>query len=111
MNAIQFAQIRAYSDVGDMLGVYIGPSYNFSARQLQEAEYGARLKSRCDCWAVDFGLTDSFNPNEVQVQFSIDPGWPGIDRAKPVRAQSIPRLRAGRQSARAGGFALLIRVP
>lgn len=59
-----------------MLGVYIGPSYNFSTRQLQEAEYGARLKSRCDCWAVDFGLTDSFNPNEVQVQFQLT--WGGL---------------------------------
>jgi lipopolysaccharide assembly outer membrane protein LptD (OstA) len=76
-NNSQFATIRAYSDLGDMLGVYIAPSYNFSTNQLQYAEYGARLKSACDCWSADMGLTDSFNPNEVQVQFQLTLGGLG----------------------------------
>jgi lipopolysaccharide assembly outer membrane protein LptD (OstA) len=76
-NASQYAQIRAYSDIFDMLGVYVAPSYNFSTNQLQNAEYGARLKSPCDCWAADFGLIDSFNPNEVQVQFQLTLGGLG----------------------------------
>ena len=76
-NNSQFATIRAYSDVWDMLGVYIAPSYNFSTNQLQYAEYGARLKSSCDCWAADMGLTDSFNPNEIQVQFQLTLGGLG----------------------------------
>jgi hypothetical protein len=76
-NNSQFATIRAYSDVWDMLGVYIAPSYNFSTNQLQYAEYGARLKSSCDCWSADMGLTDSFNPNEVQVQFQLTLGGLG----------------------------------
>lgn len=76
-NASQFATIRAYSDVWDMLGIYIAPSYNFSTNQLQNAQYGARIKSPCDCWAADFGLTDSFNPNEVQVQFQVTLGGLG----------------------------------
>jgi lipopolysaccharide assembly outer membrane protein LptD (OstA) len=76
-NNSQFATIRAYTDVLDMLGVYIAPSYNFSTNQLQYAEYGARLKSSCDCWAADMGLTDSFNPNEVQVQFQVTLGGLG----------------------------------
>jgi hypothetical protein len=76
-NASQFAQVRAYSDIFDVLGVYIAPSYNFSTNQLQNAQYGARLKSPCDCWAADFGLIDSFNPNEVQVQFQLTLGGLG----------------------------------
>ena len=76
-NASQYAVIRAYSDVWDRLGVYIAPSYNFSTNQLQNAQYGARLKSPCDCWAADFGITDSFNPHEVQVQFQVTLGGLG----------------------------------
>jgi len=76
-NASQFATIRAYSDLWDMFGLYIAPSYNFSTNQLQYAQYGARLKSPCDCWAADMGLTDSFNPNEVQVQFQVTLGGLG----------------------------------
>ncbi len=76
-NASQFATIRAYSDVWDFLGVYVAPSYNFAANQLLNAEYGARLKSPCDCWVADMGLVDSFNPNEVQVQFQVTLGGLG----------------------------------
>ncbi len=76
-NASQFATIRAYSDIWDMFGVYVAPSYNFAANQLLNAEYGARIKSPCDCWAADMGLVDSFNPNEVQVQFQLTLGGLG----------------------------------
>jgi hypothetical protein len=40
-------------------------------------EYGVRLKSPCDCWAADLGITDSTNPNEVQVQFQLTLGGLG----------------------------------
>ncbi len=76
-NASQFASIRAYSDVYDILGVYVGPSYNFASNELIDAQYGARLKSPCDCWAADMGLTQSINPNEVQVQFQLTLGGLG----------------------------------
>ena len=36
-----------------------------------------RLKSPCDCWAADLGITDSTNPNEVQVQFQLTLGGLG----------------------------------
>jgi hypothetical protein len=40
-------------------------------------EYGVRLKSPCDCWAADLGITNSTNPNEVQIQFQLTLGGLG----------------------------------
>jgi len=76
-NASQFGTMRAYSDVLDRLGLYFAPSYDFAAGRLLSAEYGVRLKSPCDCWAADLGITQSYNPNEVQVQFQLTLGGLG----------------------------------
>jgi LPS-assembly protein len=76
-NGSQLATLRAYSDLYDYLGVYIAPSYDFAAGRLLQAEYGARLKSPCDCWALDAGMTQSYNPNEVSFQFQVTLGGLG----------------------------------
>ncbi|HEY6420459.1 MAG TPA: LPS assembly protein LptD [Candidatus Binataceae bacterium] len=76
-NGSQFMSLRAYTDVLDQVGVYVAPSYDFASSQLLEAEYGVRLKSSCDCWAADFGLTQSYNPDEVQFQFQLTLGGLG----------------------------------
>jgi hypothetical protein len=76
-NAAQFVSGRAYTDVFDRLGVYFEPSYDLAAKQMLSTEYGVRLKSPCDCWAADLGITDSTNPNEVQIQFQLTLGGLG----------------------------------
>jgi len=76
-NAAQFLSARAYTDLFDRAGVYFGPNYNLAARFLQSAQYGLRLKSPCDCWALDTGITDSFNPSEVSVQVQLTLGGLG----------------------------------
>jgi lipopolysaccharide transport LptD-like protein len=76
-NSAEFISGRAYTDVFDRLGVYIAPAYDIAAKQLLSTEYGVRLKSPCDCWAADLGITDSFNPNEVQIQFQLTLGGLG----------------------------------
>ncbi|HEY6393961.1 MAG TPA: hypothetical protein VIX12_01015, partial [Candidatus Binataceae bacterium] len=76
-NASQYMTLRAYSDLFDRLGVYVGPSYDFAASKLLAAEYGLRIKSPCDCWAADLVVSDTFNPNEVQVQFQLTFGGLG----------------------------------
>src|SRR5260370_41610141 len=70
-NGAQFMTARAYTDVFDRLGVYLAPNYDFAAAKLLSAEYGVRLKSPCDCWAADFGITQSYNPNELQYPFQL----------------------------------------
>ena len=76
-NAAQFVSGRAYTDLFDRLGVYIAPSYDLADNRMLSTEYGMRLKSPCDCWAADLGITDSTNPNEVQVQFQLTLGGLG----------------------------------
>jgi lipopolysaccharide assembly outer membrane protein LptD (OstA) len=76
-NGAEYISGRAYTDVFDRLGVYIAPSYDIAAKQLLSTEYGVRLKSPCDCWAADLGITDSYNPNEVQIQFQLTLGGLG----------------------------------
>jgi len=67
-NASQFFSARVYSDLFDRLGVYMAPNYDIAASRMLSMEYGFRLKSPCDCWAVDVGITDSYNPNELSFQ-------------------------------------------
>jgi lipopolysaccharide assembly outer membrane protein LptD (OstA) len=76
-NGAQFMSARAYTDVFDRLGVYLAPNYDLAASKLLSAEYGVRLKSPCDCWAADFGITQSYNPNELQYQFQLTLGGLG----------------------------------
>lgn len=76
-NNVEFFSLRAYHDLFDRLGLYFAPSYDVAASRLLSAEYGVRLKSPCDCWALDIGVNDSFNPNETQVQVQLTLGGLG----------------------------------
>ena len=67
-NASQEITLRAYYDLIDRMGFYFAPNYDLAASRMLSTEYGLRLKSPCDCWAFDIGITQSYNPNEVQVQ-------------------------------------------
>lgn len=67
-NASQSFSLRAYYDLLDRIGLYIAPNYDIAAGRMLSMQYGLRLKSPCDCWAFDLGITQSYNPNEVQIQ-------------------------------------------
>jgi LPS-assembly protein len=68
---------RVYYELLDRIGLYYAPLYDFAAAKLLSAEYGIRLKSKCNCWAFDVGITDTVNPQEVQVQFQVTLGGLG----------------------------------
>lgn len=76
-NNSEFFALRAYYDILDRAGVYFGPNYDIAASRLLSTQYGLRLKSPCDCWAFDVGVTDSFNPNEVRVLVQLTLGGLG----------------------------------
>jgi lipopolysaccharide assembly outer membrane protein LptD (OstA) len=76
-NAAEFISGQMYTQVFDRMGVYFAPSYNIAQNQILDMQYGVRLKSPCDCWAADIGINDSFNPNEVQLQFQLTLGGLG----------------------------------
>ena len=76
-NAAEFVSGAAYTELFDFMGVYFSPNYDFASGKALWTEYGMRLKSPCDCWAADLGVTDSYNPNEVQIQFQLTLGGLG----------------------------------
>lgn len=76
-NFSEFVSMRAYYDLFDRLGVFFSPAYDIASHRLIAAEYGVRIKSPCDCWAVDVGITDTVNPSDVAVQFQVTLGGIG----------------------------------
>jgi hypothetical protein len=76
-NFSQSLVLRAYYDLFDRIGVYFAPSYDFAAHRMLSQEYGLRVKSPCDCWAADMGVTKSINPSEVAFQFQVTLGGIG----------------------------------
>jgi LPS-assembly protein len=76
-SGVEYFALRSYYDVFDRLGLYFAPSYDLASGRMLQAEYGIRIKSPCDCWAFDVGITDSFNPGEVQVQVQLTLGGLG----------------------------------
>ena len=76
-NYNQFIVLRSYYDLFDRLGVYFAPSYDFVNKELLSAEYGVRLKSPCNCWSFDTGITKTNNPSETSFQFQLTLGGLG----------------------------------
>lgn len=73
----EYLTLRAYYNVFDRLGVFFAPSYDVANSKLLSAEYGVRIKSPCNCWAFDVGITQSTNPSETAVQFMVTLGGIG----------------------------------
>ena len=99
-NLSQFLDARLYYDVFDRLGFYFAPSYDFVKHKLISAEYGLRLKSPCDCWALDLGITKTINPSETQYQFQATLGGLGSVGQSPfgrnpfqTRTSVLPNYR------------------
>ena len=90
-NAAEFISGAAYTELFDFMGVYFAPSYNIASSQMLLTEYGVRLKSPCDCWAADLGVTDSYNPNEVQIQFQLTLGGLGSFGKRPFGTNPFQR--------------------
>jgi LPS-assembly protein len=76
-NLSEFLTARMYYGLFDRMGLYFAPSYDFVKHKLIAAEYGARIKSPCDCWAFDVGVTKTVNPSETQYQFQLTLGGLG----------------------------------
>jgi LPS-assembly protein len=76
-NYSQDMVLRTYYELFDRMGVYFAPSYDFVARKMQSSAYGVRLKSPCDCWSFDMGITKTYNPTETAFQFQLTLGGVG----------------------------------
>jgi LPS-assembly protein len=54
--------------VTDRIALLYTMRYDIDAGTFLENYAGMRLLSSCNCWALNIGVTDTRNPNEVQVQ-------------------------------------------
>ncbi len=54
--------------ITDRFGLLYAMRYDINADSFLENYVGIRLLSACDCWALNLGVIDTRNPNEVQVQ-------------------------------------------
>jgi hypothetical protein len=81
--AVQQITGRMYYEFFDRFGLYYEPSYSLADRRLLYSEYGIRVKSKCDCWIIDIGVTDKVNPREVQTLFQVTLGGIGSAGRNP----------------------------
>lgn len=109
-NYANFVVLRSYYDLFDRFGVYLGPSYDLANHKLLYADYGVRIKSKCDCWSFDMGMTKTYNPSQTMFQFQltlgglgsigqspfghnpfqIQPSYLPMPQTPPPSAQSLP---------------------
>jgi LPS-assembly protein len=76
-NGISMVNMRAYTDLSSYLGAYFAPVYDLDAHRLLTDIIGVRLKSKCDCWFVDLGFSQTYNPNDTSVTFQVTLGGLG----------------------------------
>ncbi len=87
----EFMTLRAYYDVFDRLGLFFAPSWDIIHNELLSTQYGVRLKSPCNCWAMDLGITKSINPSETQYQFQLTLGGIGSVGQNPFGRNPFQR--------------------
>jgi LPS-assembly protein len=49
-------------------GLFYATRYDLVVKRFLDTHVGLRLISTCDCWALDVGVTDRTNPQEVEVR-------------------------------------------
>lgn len=55
----------------DWAGVSYATRYNVPANRFLENYFGLRLVSRCDCWSLDFAISNRTNPNETEARLQL----------------------------------------
>jgi hypothetical protein len=73
----------------DSVGLLYSSRYDVIANRFLDNYFGLRLISTCDCWALDFGVTDRTNPQELEVRAQIT--LVGLGSSKPpARVAAAP---------------------
>jgi LPS-assembly protein len=67
-NILQLLDSSIALPVTDRIAMLYAMRYDIDANSFLENYVGLRLLSSCDCWALNIGVTDTRNPNEVQLQ-------------------------------------------
>lgn len=70
-NLLDEIQGNAVIGITQWLGFFYAGRYDLIRTRFLDNHFGLRLISTCDCWAVDVGLTDRSNPNEIEARVQI----------------------------------------
>jgi lipopolysaccharide assembly outer membrane protein LptD (OstA) len=72
-NIVQLLDSTFALPVTDRIAALYAMRYDINIGSFLENYVGVRLLSSCDCWALNLGITQTRNPNEVQVhaQFTL----------------------------------------
>jgi LPS-assembly protein len=67
-NILQLLDSSVALPITDRVAALYAMRYDINVGSFLENYIGLRLLSSCDCWALNLGVTQTRNPNEVQVQ-------------------------------------------
>lgn len=70
-NALQQVDGNVVLRLTDWVGLLYATRYNVPARRFLENYAGLRLVSLCDCWSVDFAVSNRTNPAETEARLQV----------------------------------------
>ncbi|HYD48293.1 MAG TPA: LPS assembly protein LptD, partial [Terriglobales bacterium] len=68
---LQEINANAVIGVTRWLGLFYAARYDLLETRFLDNHFGLRLVSTCDCWALDIGVTDRSNPNELEARVQL----------------------------------------
>jgi lipopolysaccharide assembly outer membrane protein LptD (OstA) len=71
-SVLQLLQARTVLRLTDRIGGIYATRYDIKENRFLENYFGVRWVSSCDCWSLDIGLSDTSNPNEVQLRAQVN---------------------------------------
>jgi lipopolysaccharide assembly outer membrane protein LptD (OstA) len=81
-NLLQEIDDNVVVHVTDWAGLLYSSRYDVVANHFLDNFFGLRLTSTCDCWALDFAVTDRSNPQEVEVRAQLTLAGLGSSRSE-----------------------------
>lgn len=70
-DVLQLLQGSMVVRITDHIGAIYATRYDILQNQFLENFVGMRYISTCDCWSIDLGVSDTANPNEVQLRAQV----------------------------------------
>jgi len=80
---VSYLTLQTYYEFFKRVGLFFGPSYDLATSKFVTTNYGMRVKSPCNCWAIDVGITQTIAPEETAVTFQVTLGGLGSVGTNP----------------------------
>jgi LPS-assembly protein len=84
VEGLQTLEGRGILAMTDQLSLGINGRFDFESHQFVESGGGLRIEAACGCWAIDMGVVDRVNPNELQVRVQLELSGLGALGSSPL---------------------------